>query len=87
MEAQQVVGWNVRRIRTGKGITIEDLAGQAEVDPSYLARIERGTANPSIGKIEALAKALSVTLIELLEDPPAGAKRPKPLPAGRRPRT
>lgn len=84
MEARQIVGWNLRRIRAEKGLTIEELGHEAGVDASSVARIERGTANPSIGVIEKLGIALAVPLTELLIEPPAGTAPPKPLPAGRR---
>jgi len=79
------VGWNVRRIRTEKTITIEELADRAEIDSSYLAKIERGTVNPSIGKLASVAKALGVKLADLVVEPAPGSRAPKPLPAGRRP--
>lgn len=84
MEARQIVGWNLRRIRAEKGLTIEELGHEAGVDASSVARIERGTANPSIGVIEKLGIALAVPLTELLIEPPTGASPPKPLAAGRR---
>ena len=84
MEARQIVGWNLRRVRAAKGLTIEELGYQAEVDASSVARIERGTANPSIGVIEKLARALGVPLVEFLVEPNPGDAPPKPLPAGRK---
>ncbi|SDF82439.1 helix-turn-helix domain-containing protein [Thalassobaculum litoreum] len=84
MEARQIVGWNLRRIRAEKGLTIEELGHEAGVDASSVARIERGTANPSIGVIEKLGRALGVSLVQLLTEPEAGEVPPKPLPAGRR---
>ena len=84
MEARRIVGWNVRRIRVIRGITIEDLAGRADLDASYVARIERATVNPSIGVIEKLGRALGVPLTDLVQVPPRSAHPPKPLRSGRR---
>lgn len=84
MEARQIVGWNLRRIRTAKGLTIEELGYEAGVDGSSVARIERGTANPSIGVIEKLGRALGVPLVEFLAEPEPGTSPPRPLTAGRR---
>lgn len=84
MEARQIVGWNLRRIRAEKGLTIEELGHEAGVDASSVARIERGTANPSIGVIEKLGMVLKVPLTEFLVEPEIGASPPKPLSAGRR---
>lgn len=85
MEARRVVGWNLRRIRVDQHLSIEELAGRAEVDASFVARIERGTANPSIDVIERLAKALKVRLTALVEESALGTRPPRPLRAGRRP--
>jgi transcriptional regulator with XRE-family HTH domain len=85
MEAQRIVGWNLRRIRVERGLSIEELAGQAEVDASYVARMERGTVNPSVGVVERLGRALGVALVEFFIAPPRGATLPKGLRAGRRP--
>jgi transcriptional regulator with XRE-family HTH domain len=85
MQAQRIVGWNLRRIRVGRGLSIEELAGQAEVDASYVARVERGSVNPSVGIVERLSRALGVALVEFFMDPPRGAVLPKGLRAGRRP--
>lgn len=84
--ARKTVGWNLRRIRVRKGLTIEALAGDAEVDSSHVARIERGSMNSSVDVLERLAAALGVRLIELFRKLPAGSRPPRPLPAGRRPR-
>src|SRR5690348_3994553 len=84
MQARRVVGWNVRRIRVSRALTIEALAGEAEIDPSYVARLERGVVNPTIGVLEKLAVALRTPLIELFVEPPPGARPPRPLRSGRR---
>lgn len=84
MNARRIVGWNVRRIRVERGVTIEELAGEAEVDDSMLARIERGTVNSSIDLLERVASVLKVRLVELFVEP-CQAPAPKPLRSGRRP--
>jgi transcriptional regulator with XRE-family HTH domain len=85
MEARRVVGWNVRRIRVERGLTIEALGGDAEVDASMVARIERGRVNSSIDLLERLARVLRVRMVELFVEPLPGAPMPKPLKGGRRP--
>lgn len=67
-------------------LSIEELADRAELDASYLARIERGKANPSIDRVEDIADALNVPLLHLLADVKAGSPRPAPLRPGRRAR-
>jgi transcriptional regulator with XRE-family HTH domain len=85
MEARKIVGWNVRRIRVERGLTMEELGGDAEVDSSMVARIERGTVNSSIDLLERLARVLKVRIVELFVEPLPGAPQPKPLKSGRRP--
>jgi transcriptional regulator with XRE-family HTH domain len=86
MKARKFVGWNLRRLRAERGFSIESLAGDAEVDPSHVARIERGTVNPSVDVLERLAHVLRVKLHEFFIEPEPGASPPKPLRSGRRPR-
>lgn len=84
MEAKKLVGWNVRRLRVAKGITIEELADRARASAWYVSHLERGQINPTLDMLEQVAKPLGVKLVELLAEPPLGAKPPKPLPPGRR---
>jgi transcriptional regulator with XRE-family HTH domain len=86
MEGRKIVGWNVRKLRVSKELTLEDLAGRAGTEPSYLARLERGQANPTVELLDRLAKRLGVKLADLTVEPAPGEKPPKPLKAGRRPK-
>lgn len=60
MELRATFGQNVRRIRLGRGMTIEALAQDAGLSYSYLGEIERGLRNPTLSVIEALADSLGV---------------------------
>lgn len=84
MEARRIIGWNVRKIRVEKNLTMEELADRADVDFSSLARLERGVLNATIGIIEKLARALDARLVDLVAEPPKGAKPPKPLTPSQR---
>lgn len=85
MEARKLVGWNVRRLRVAKRLTIEELADRADADVSFVSRLERGEVNVGILMLERIAKVIGVKLVDLLVEPPPGEKPPRPLPAGRRP--
>lgn len=85
-EARRLVGWNLRRFRVRRGYSIEALAGDADVDASHVARIERGTVNSSVDVLERLANTLGVRLGDLFRRQRAGTKPPKPLRSGRRPK-
>ncbi len=84
MKAAELLAWNLRRLRVAKGLSQEALAVDADVDTSYISRMENGLENPSLATVERLASALGVTFHELFKIPKKGESRPAPLPAGRR---
>jgi transcriptional regulator with XRE-family HTH domain len=85
MEAKKLVGWNIRRLRVARRLTIEELAAEADVAPAYLGQLERGAVNVGVAILGRIAKVLGVGLAELFVEPVPGAMPPKPLKAGRRP--
>lgn len=87
MEGRKVVGWNVRKLRVARAMTLEDLAARADTAATYLASLERGEVNAGVDLLDRLAKRLGVKLRDLTQEPAAGEKPPKPLKAGRRPKT
>lgn len=78
------MAWNLRRLRVSKGLSQENLAVDADVDRSYVGRLERGLENPTVNILERLAKALSADIAELFRTPQKGEKRPRSLPSGRK---
>ena len=59
------IGRRIRQIREEKGITQEDLAGEAGLNRAYVGYIERGERNPSTSTLEKIAKSLKVALKDL----------------------
>jgi transcriptional regulator with XRE-family HTH domain len=59
------LGQAVRRLRWDRDITIEQLALDANIHPTYLSGIERGIRNPSWSKICALSVALNMSVVVL----------------------
>ncbi len=57
---------NVRRFRAARGMSQEDLALEANVDRTFVSKIERRLANPSLLTVCTLAKALDVSALTLL---------------------
>lgn len=55
-------------------MTIESLAHEADMHPTYLSGIERGLRNPTWSKLTALATGLSVGLGEMVKDAEAEAQ-------------
>lgn len=61
MQWAKVVGENIRRHRLAKGLSQEELAGEAGIAMRHLGRIERGESNPTVevlGKLAAVLKTV-----------------------------
>ncbi len=59
-------GQNVRSIRKDKGISQDKLALTADIDRSYVGRIERGEVNITLEKAYQIAEVLSCDIRDLL---------------------
>lgn len=57
---------NLIRLRTQSGVSQESLALKAAIDRTFVSKIERRKANPSLATLCALASALEVKTISLL---------------------
>ena len=57
MKAGALVARNIRRLRVARGLSQEALAVDAEIDRTYVSRLERGLENPSVAVLERLARA------------------------------
>src|SRR5690349_4348231 len=84
MNGRKLVAWNLRRIRVRQNLSQERLALDAQVDRSYVGRLERMLENPTVAILEKLARALRVHLSELFAEPKIGLKAPSPLRRGRK---
>ena len=60
------LGNAIREIRLAKGISQEKLALLAEIDRSYVGRVERGDNNAAILTLARLADALDLTVAKLM---------------------
>jgi len=79
------VAWNLRRLRTERGLTQVELAAEANVDHVYVGELEREVGNATVDFLDRLAKSLKVPIAELLREPATGEKRPRALKSGRKP--
>lgn len=59
------LGERIRLLRKQTYMSQEQLALKAEMAPSFVGEIERGTKKPSIDSIEKLANALEISVSEL----------------------
>jgi len=57
---------HLKRLREERGLTQEQLAKRSGVSHGYLARLEIGMHDPSLSTLARLAKALKVTVGELV---------------------
>lgn len=63
-----MLGENLKKIRNNKKIPIRELARKCNMCNSIIANIESGKSkNPIIDTVKKLAKALDVTIDELVE--------------------
>ena len=58
---------NLKRIRTTKGISQGDIARSLGVNRGFISNIENGKTNPTLATIARLAKAVRVSVDELLK--------------------
>jgi len=61
------VGQRIRALRKRAHLSIETLAGDAGLHPTYVSAIELGKRNPSLGVLHRIANALDLELSALLD--------------------
>jgi len=65
---RQKFGIRVKELRLASGMSQEAFADKCGFARSYMSRIERGSANPSLDAIETLAGGLRAEVLELFVD-------------------
>ena len=86
MSGRARVAWNLRRLRTSRRMSQEELAFQADVDRTSISGIENESFNPSVDLLDRMANALGVDVAEFLAVIRAGDELPAPLKRGRHPK-
>ncbi|MBX3750409.1 MAG: response regulator [Opitutaceae bacterium] len=76
IDLQAWLGETVKALRRRLGLTQEELAWRANLHRTYIADIERGARNVTLRSIESLAKALEMSVGELLSNVSVPASRP-----------
>lgn len=71
-ELTLVVGVNLRRLRTERGLSLEKLAQASGVSRAMLGQIELGQSAPTINVLWKIAQALDVSFSALIAAPRAG---------------
>ncbi len=67
METKKLVGLRMKELRKSKGLSQEQLAEKADINPKYLSRMERGTENPTLDMLIKLTGALDVEMWEMFD--------------------
>ena len=67
MTINKQLGYRIRYLRQQKGMSIEALALEAEINRNYLGDLERGVRNPTLIILNKIAKALDIDLPTLFE--------------------
>lgn len=75
---RQKFGARVKELRAAIGLSQEAFADKCGFARSYMSRVERGGANPSIDAVEVLAIALGVQLKDLFIDTPVKSRKRPP---------
>lgn len=63
----KIVGDRIRIIRKERGLSQEQLANKADIEPSHLGRLERGERNPSLVSLQKVINALEITFEDLFK--------------------
>ena len=80
MDRKNIVGWQIRRIRIARGLTVNQLSSalpkSSPLTSEELAQIELGTRIIYDHQILAISQAMGVRISELFATPPRN-RRPK----------
>lgn len=66
MDMRRVVGRNLRRLRTERGLSQEELALRAEIDRTYISSLEREVYSATVTMLGKIAEVLGIEPAELL---------------------
>jgi transcriptional regulator with XRE-family HTH domain len=61
------LGMKLRQLRMQQGLNQTAIAKKVRVTQAYIAMLEKGRENPTLDVLERLAKALKVSVGELVE--------------------
>jgi len=64
---QKLFGKTVRKLRTDRGMSQEELAFESGLTRNYISILELGQQSPSLDTLYALAKALDMSVTSLIE--------------------
>lgn len=65
---EKALGMRLRNFRTGRKLTLRQVATQAGVSESFLSQVERGASGVSVSTLHTIAGALGLTVADLFDD-------------------
>lgn len=77
MTLAEIVARNLQAVRIAQGLPQHVLARRARISVSYISMLERGERTPPLDTLEAVAKALKVSPLYLMQENAAGAASPR----------
>jgi transcriptional regulator with XRE-family HTH domain len=69
----RTIGTNLRRLRTGRGLSLSQLARVSGVSRAMLGRVELGQSTPTVNVVSKIASALAVSFVSLMAEPDGDA--------------
>lgn len=67
-EIKKKFGQNLKKLRTAKNLSQEELAFQVGLHRTYIGSVERGERNISLINIVKIAKTLQIPISQLFEE-------------------
>lgn len=61
------IGKRIKELRIASGISQQELAGEIDYEKSNMSRLESGRVNPKIATLYKVAKALKISVTELVD--------------------
>ena len=61
------LGMRLKKLRTARGMSQDALAKKANITREYVNKLEAGRYDPTVSVVQRLAKALKVSVAELVE--------------------
>lgn len=68
-DLKAVISKNVRTLRKSRGLTQHELAKRAKLTTHYVNRLEREPQNLTVDSLTVIARALDVSVVQLITDP------------------
>lgn len=67
MTIQERIGKRISDLRRSRKMSQQKFAYEADIERSYLAHIEKGRKNLSVGTLERLISALEISLMDFFD--------------------